>query len=75
MVERLIIEDISPRDQRKNLQHVWEALDVITQIEIPPKIPMSTARSLIDQQLAKQIPEKEYRSFLLMQLRQKEDGK
>lgn len=74
-MEKLIIEDITPKDQRKNLEHVQKALVAISKIKVPAKISMSTARSLVDQQLVKDIEDKSYRDFLLTQLIQKEDGK
>ncbi|GJQ78155.1 hypothetical protein Trydic_g2487 [Trypoxylus dichotomus] len=73
-VEKLIVVDIAPRDQRKNLQHVKDILDAVMQVSIPPKIPMTVARSLIDEQLKKRVPEKGYRAFLLTQLVRREDG-
>lgn len=67
--------DIAPKDQRKNMQPVRDALEAAEELSVPPKIPMSMARSLADQKLTEKVPEKEYRSFLLTQLIQKEDGK
>ncbi|KAK9753095.1 alpha/beta hydrolase fold [Popillia japonica] len=80
IVEKLIIVDIIPIDQTENFhqtenfRHVRAVLDTISKITVPPKIPLSLARKLMDQEMQKRKVNKDERLFLLTQLIQKENG-
>ncbi|KAI4454919.1 hypothetical protein MML48_9g00016516 [Holotrichia oblita] len=75
LVEKLIIVEMTPRDQTKNFRHIWTVLDTIDKIKVPPKIPMSLARKLMNQEMEQRKMNKDDRLFLLTQLIQKTDGK
>ncbi|KAF5281677.1 hypothetical protein FQR65_LT14607 [Abscondita terminalis] len=73
-VDKLIIEDMSPGKTSPSLTSLPSLFVALQNVTLPINTPMSRARLDADSQLAKSIPNKELRAFLLTNLMQKSDG-
>ncbi|KAJ3652089.1 hypothetical protein Zmor_018085 [Zophobas morio] len=74
LVERLIVADISPVTTSPNLKTMPGLFGILKNVQLPHKMPLSTARAQIDSYLARSLSDKGLRSFLLTNLIQVEDG-
>ncbi|KAJ8956242.1 hypothetical protein NQ318_014974 [Aromia moschata] len=74
LVDKLIIVDISPVRTSPNLTSMPALFQAVENVNLPSNISLSQARAEVDSQLARSIPEKSLRSFLLTNLIQRNDG-
>jgi len=74
MVEKLIVADMSPVRTSTTLATMPSLFDVLRQIDFPKEGTMSTGKQSVDKQLAKRIPDKGLRAFLLTNVVQKSEG-
>ncbi|CAH1994444.1 unnamed protein product [Acanthoscelides obtectus] len=68
LVDRLIVEDISPITTSPNLDSMPSLFQAMEGVTLPSSIPMSQARAMVDEQLTKYIFNKPLRAFLLTNL-------
>ena len=67
--------DISPVKTSPNLKTMPGLFGILKNVQLPHKMPLSTARAQIDSYLARSLSDKGLRSFLLTNLIQAEDGR
>ncbi|KAL1500823.1 hypothetical protein ABEB36_006259 [Hypothenemus hampei] len=68
LLENLIVVDISPISLSPSLNEMTEILKVMNRVQIPTNVALSKARSLVEEQLANTIREKDVRAFILTNL-------
>ncbi|KAJ8917347.1 hypothetical protein NQ315_002369 [Exocentrus adspersus] len=74
LVDRLIVADMSPVGTSPQLNSMPALFQAVDNVSLPCNVALSQARSLVDAQLAKSIPDKSLRAFLLTNLVQQENG-
>ncbi|XP_023015213.2 sn-1-specific diacylglycerol lipase ABHD11-like isoform X2 [Leptinotarsa decemlineata] len=74
LVERLVVVDISPVRTSPSMDSMPHLFQILESIILPSEMPMSKARTFVEEQLAKHIHDKSLRSFLLTNLVQKNNG-
>lgn len=75
LVEKLIVADISPVTSTSSMVAIPEIFRALESVTLPTDVGMSSARSLVDDQLSEYIPNQSLRSFLLTNLIQKSNGR
>ncbi|XP_018561000.1 protein ABHD11 isoform X1 [Anoplophora glabripennis] len=73
LVDRLIIADISPVRTSPQLDSTPPLFQAMENVNLPIDVSLSKARTLVDTQLSKTIPDKSLRAFLLTNLVQREN--
>ncbi|PSN43465.1 hypothetical protein C0J52_03218 [Blattella germanica] len=74
LVEKLIVVDISPVNVSPSLNTMPKYFDAMKSVKLEGNIPLSKARKIADEQLAKHIPDVGTRQFLLTNLVEAEGG-
>ncbi|GLV37073.1 uncharacterized protein CBL_02096 [Carabus blaptoides fortunei] len=74
LVDRLIVADISPVSTSNSENTMLRYFEVLQSVTVPDNVSLSAARVLADTHLARVIPDKGVRAFLLTNLVQKADG-
>lgn len=74
LVDRLIVADISPVRDSPHLFTMPSIFQTLERINLPTDVPMSTCRTMVDDQLSKSIEDKGLRAFLLTNLVEKRKG-
>nr|CAH7741059.1 unnamed protein product [Callosobruchus chinensis] len=74
LVDRLIVGDISPIRNSPNLDSMPSLFQAMESVNLPNNVPMSQARTMVDEQLAKYMSDKSLRAFLITNLVATDNG-